>query len=98
VNIQPALTLQSWLDFFGGDESLNARAVQRIARGYSLEDLQTSLEQLGSPLEAGDFARLQPWALEQRVTMLAELQSMRDLEVLMAELNQSLVQISGLPT
>jgi hypothetical protein len=89
--------LQSWLDFFGGNESLNAGAAQRIARGHSPEDLRTSLEQLGSRLEAGDFARIQPWALEQRVTMVAELQSMRDLEVLIAELNQSLAQIPGLP-
>jgi uncharacterized membrane protein YccC len=88
--------LKSWLDFFESNESLNPTAAQRIARGYSPEDLRTPLEQLGSRLEAGNFARLQPWTLEQRLTVLAELQSMRDLEVLIAELNQSLAQIPGL--
>jgi hypothetical protein len=53
--------LQSWLDFFSGNESLNAGAAQTIARGYSPEDLRKPLEQLGSRLEAGGFARLQPW-------------------------------------
>ena len=89
--------LQSWLDFFSGNESLNAGAAQTIARGNSPEDLRKPLEQLGSRLEAGEFARLQPWTLEQRLTMLAELQSMRNLEVVIAELNRCLAQIPGLP-
>jgi hypothetical protein len=59
--------------------------------------LRKPLEQLGSRLEAGEFARLQPWTLEQRLTMLAELQSMRNLEVVIAELNRCLAQIPGLP-
>ena len=89
--------LQSWLDFFSGNESLNAGAAQTIARGYSPEDLRKPLEKLGSRLEAGEFARLQPWTLEQRLTMLAELQSMRNLEAEIAELNRWLAQIPGLP-
>ena len=89
--------LQSWLDFFSGNESLNAGAAQTIARGYSPEDLRKPLEQLGSRLEAGEFAQLQPWTLEQRLTMLAELQSMRSLEVGIVELNRWLAQIPGLP-
>jgi len=59
--------------------------------------LRKPLEQLGSRLEAGEFARLQPWTLEQRLTMFAELQSMRNLDVVMAELNRWLAQIPGLP-
>jgi hypothetical protein len=76
--------LNSWLDFFSGNESLNAGAAQTIARGYSPEDLRKPLEQLGSRLEPEEFARLQSWTVEQRLTMLAELQSMRDLEVVIA--------------
>jgi uncharacterized membrane protein YccC len=89
--------LQSWLDFFGGNESLNAGAAQTIARGYSPEELRKPLEQLGSRLAAEEFARLQPWTVEQRLTVLAELQSMRNLEVVMAELNRWLSQIPGRP-
>jgi hypothetical protein len=89
--------LQSWLDFFSGNDSLNAGAAQTIARGYSPEDLRRPLEQCSSRLEAGEFARLKPWTLEQRLTMLAELQSMRNLEVVMAELNRWFAQIPGLP-
>jgi chromosomal replication initiation ATPase DnaA len=81
-----------------GNQSLDAGAAQTIARGYSPEDLRKPLEQLGSRLEAGEFARLQPWTLEQRLTMLAELQSMRDLEVVIAELNRWLAQIPGRPS
>jgi hypothetical protein len=89
--------LQSWLDFFGGNKSLDARAAQAIARSYSPEDVRKPLAQLASRLEAEEFVRLQHWALDQRLTMLAELQSLRNLEVLIAELNQSFAQIPGLP-
>jgi hypothetical protein len=87
--------LQAWLDFYSGKECFNRRAAQAIAREYSPEDLHEPIEQFGSRLEEGRFARLTSWSLEQRATVLAELQSMRSLEVLIPELNRWLAEIPG---
>ncbi len=87
--------LQSWLDFFSSDECLSAVVAQTIAQEYSPDDLRKPLEQLSLRLEEGKFARLESWTLEQRRTMLAELETMRNLESLIAELNRWLAQIPG---
>jgi hypothetical protein len=50
-----------------------------------------------SRIEAGEFARLKLWTVEQRLTVLAEVQSMRNLELVIAELNQWLALIPGRP-
>jgi uncharacterized membrane protein YccC len=87
--------LRSWLDFFSSNQSLDAVAAQTIAREYSPDDIRKPLERFSSRLEEGEFARLESWTLEQRRSMLAELQSMRNLEFLTAELNRWLAQIPG---
>ena len=87
--------LQSWLDFFGGADSLRASAAQAIARAHSTDDMKMPLEQLSSRLEEREFARIEAWTLEQRRAILAELHSMRRLEYLVSELNRWLAQIPG---
>ena len=87
--------LQSWLDFFSGAHSLSAQAANAIARTHSPDDLKTPLEQFGSRLEEREFARIDPWTLDQRRALLAELQSMRRLEYLVSQLNRWLAQIPG---
>jgi uncharacterized membrane protein YccC len=87
--------LQSWLDFYSGKECFDRRAAQALAREYSPEDLRKPLEQFASRLEEGRFARLDSWSIAQRATVLAELQSMRGLELLIAELNRWLAEIPG---
>jgi uncharacterized membrane protein YccC len=87
--------LQTWLDFFSSAESLSAPAAQAIAREHSPDDLQKPLEEFGSRLAEREFARLDSWTLEQRRAILAELQSMRRLEVLVSELNRWFAQIPG---
>jgi fusaric acid resistance family protein len=87
--------LQSWLDFFSSDDSLNRSAAEAIARSHSLDDLQKPLEQFGSRLEEREFARIESWTLDQRRVVLAELHSMRRLEYLVAQLNRWLAQIPG---
>ena len=87
--------LQSWLDFFGNDECLNAHLAQRVALTHSPDELRKPLGQFSSRLEAEKFARLESWTLEQRRAILAELQSMRRLEFLVSELNRWLGQIPG---
>jgi hypothetical protein len=57
--------------------------------------MEIPLEQFGSRLEEGAFARIESWTLDQHRAVLAELHSMRRLEYLVFELNRWLVQIPG---
>jgi uncharacterized membrane protein YccC len=87
--------LQAWLDFFGGDHSLNAPAAQALARAQSPDEIKRPLEQFGSRLEEREFARIDSWTLDQRRALLAELHAMRRLEYLVSRLNLWLAQIPG---
>ncbi len=87
--------LQSWLDFFGGADSLNAAAAQAVAHSHSTDDLQIPLAQFSSRVEEREFARIGSWPLDQRRVLLAELHSMRRLEYLLTQLNRWLAQIPG---
>jgi hypothetical protein len=87
--------LQSWLDFFAGENRLDADEAEITARRHSPDDLRRPLERFSIGLQEGNFARLDSWAIEPRATILTELQSMRRLEALTAELNRWLAQIPG---
>jgi uncharacterized membrane protein YccC len=89
------LHLQSWLDFFSGADSLNARAAQAVAQTHSTDDIEKLLEQFSSRLEERQFARIASWSVEQRGMLLAELHAMRRLEYLITQLNRWLAQIPG---
>jgi hypothetical protein len=90
--------LNSWLDFFSGDESFSASAARAIAeKQHSADELAQPLNEFSSRLEEGGFARLASWPLEPRRTMLAELQLMRRLDVLLSELNRYLADVPGPP-
>jgi hypothetical protein len=89
--------LLSWLDFFSGAECLSASAARAIAQKNSVGELAEPLSEFGSHLEEGGFARLESWPLEPRRTMIAELQSMRRLEVLFSELNRYLADVPSSP-
>jgi uncharacterized membrane protein YccC len=87
--------LQAWLDFFSGDNSLNAAAAQAVPGSHSTDDIQTPLEQLSSRLEERQFERVASWTLEQRRMILAEVHSMHRLEYLVTQMNRWLAQIPG---
>jgi hypothetical protein len=87
--------LESWLNFFSGADCLSQYAAQAAVQAHSREKLEVPLQQFSSGLEEQRFARIESWTLEQRRTILAELQSMRRLEFLLSELNHYLVQIPG---
>ncbi len=64
--------------------SSEARIPQRFRRPcdrekHSANELAEPLDGFGSHLEEGGFAQLASWPLEPRRTMMAELESMRDL-------------------
>jgi hypothetical protein len=85
--------LQSWLDLLSNPENISAAAATAVARAYSPDDLKEPLERFVSRLEERQFARIESWSLEQRRAMLAEVQSMRRLEVLISDLNRWFPQI-----
>ena len=87
--------LQSWLNFFESDASLNLAGAQALARGHAPEGLRRRVEHFRSRLEEQGFARIEAWTQEQRRTILAELQSIRRLEFLLTDLNRWLAQIPG---
>ena len=89
--------LISWLDFFSGAERFSASAARAIAQKHSADELAEPLNEFSSQLEEGGFARLASWPLEPRRTMMAELQSMRRLELLFSELNRYLADIPNPP-
>ncbi|MGC2444205.1 hypothetical protein, partial [Candidatus Binatus sp.] len=74
---------------------LNAAAAQAVAQSHSLDDMQVPLDQFGARLEEHEFARIASWPLEQRRDLIAELHSMRRLEVLTSDLNRWLPEIPG---
>jgi hypothetical protein len=87
----------SWLDFFSSPEALSASAARANAEKHPAGDLAEPLNDFSSQLEEGGFARLESWPLEPRRTMIAELESMRRLELLLSELNRYLADIPGSP-
>jgi uncharacterized membrane protein YccC len=89
--------LVSWLDFFNGAERFSASAARAMAQQHSADELAEPLNEFGSQIEEGGFARLASWPLEPRRTMIAELQSMRRLEVLFFELNRYLADVPSPP-
>jgi hypothetical protein len=87
--------LQSWLDFFASDGCLSAAAAHSLAASHSREEIARPLEEFGSRLEARGFALLDSWTLEQRRAILSDLQSLRRVEVLAAQLDGYLSHIPG---
>jgi len=89
--------LVSWRDFFSGTEHFSASAARAIAEKHSADKLAEPVNEFSSQLEEGGFARLASWPLEPRRTMMAELQSMRRLELLFSELNGYLADVPSPP-
>jgi hypothetical protein len=89
--------LTSWLNFFSGPEWFSASAARAIAEQHSAGELAGPLSEFSSHLEEEGFARLASWPLEPRRTMIAELESMRRLELLFSELNQYLADVPNPP-
>jgi hypothetical protein len=83
--------LEAWLDFFEGRSGATGGAGAFTAPPrHSRSEIATPLDEFSRRLEAQNFARISAWTLEQRRAILAELQSMRRLDVLMFELDRYL--------
>jgi hypothetical protein len=87
--------LEAWLAFYESPQCLSGRAALALAAAHSRDEIARPLEFLNRRLEAGGFARFANWTLEQRLRMLAELQSLRRLELLIFELDRYIAQVPG---
>jgi hypothetical protein len=88
--------LETWLEFFSGPDCIDASAAREIAQTHPPDVLAKPIDEFSSRLEENSYARTESWSFEQRRVMLAELQTMRRLEVLISDLNRYLAQIPGL--
>jgi uncharacterized membrane protein YccC len=89
--------LKAWLDFYSGAQCFSTSAARELAEKHSAAELAQFLNEFSAQVEEGGFARLASWPLEPRRTMMAELQSMRRLELLLSALNRYLADIPGPP-
>jgi hypothetical protein len=87
--------LQSWLDFFSGDESLSQPAAETLALAHSSDEVGKPLKEFSAQLAEHEFAQIKAWTLDQRRTILAELNSMERLEFLLSDLNGWFAKIPG---
>ena len=87
--------LTHWLGFFRSRNCFDGTAANAIATNYRPDDLRIPLANFGSWVEGDNYARVELWTLDQRRTILAELQSMRRLDYLTNDLNRWLAQIPG---
>jgi hypothetical protein len=89
--------LESWLDFYQDAANLRGSASLTLAATHSRNEMLQPLEEFSNRLEAEGFAPISPWTLEQRRTILSELQSLRRLEFLIFELDRYLSSIAQPP-
>jgi uncharacterized membrane protein YccC len=87
--------LESWLAFYESKDCLNRDAATAVAAGHSATEIAQPREAFSAELEAGGFARISSWSLDQRRQILAELQSLQRLEFLMSELDDYLARVPG---
>jgi hypothetical protein len=90
--------LETWLKFIeSGPDYSNARLASIFA-GHSRNGIIQPLDEFSRRLEEQGFARISTWTLEQRRMILAELNSMRRLQVNMFELDQYLSSVARRPS
>jgi uncharacterized membrane protein YccC len=87
--------LEAWRAFYEGSQCLDSRAAHALAAAHSRDEIAAPLHEYSTRLEAGGFAIISNWELEQRRQILAELQTLRRLEFLMFELDLYLARVPG---
>ncbi len=90
--------LVSWQAFFVNSDCLRSLVTRESVSSPSSEEVEKPLEQFAARVEEHEYARLTSWTLEQRRTLLAEMESIRRLAFLMSDLNRWLSRIPGRAT
>jgi hypothetical protein len=82
--------LEWWLARSEGRPTFRGPGAIAVPGRNSRREIASPLSKFSSQFEAQGFARLNSWTVQQRRTILSELQSLRRLEFLMAELDHYL--------
>ena len=85
--------LQSWLEVLEDQHGPDRRRILEVAAHFTPDDLAVPLAQLDKHLSASGLGELASWPAAARSAFLAEIESHRQLVVLMTELNQQFVEI-----
>jgi len=82
--------LEWWLARFEARPSFRGAGAIAVPSSNFRREIASPLSKFSSLLEAQGFARITSWTVQQRGAILSELQSLRRLEFLMAELDRYL--------
>jgi hypothetical protein len=89
--------LESWLEFFESSPDFRSTSADTAPARHPRSEIMQPLDEFSRRLETQDFARINSWTLDQRRAILAELQSMRGLQVLIFELDRYLSSVAQPP-
>ncbi len=82
-----------WAELIARPGAFDAHGAAALAAAHSSDELARPLQELDRRISADQFAEISGWTLEQRRTLLAELQSFHRLSELVAELDGHLARI-----
>ena len=85
--------LQSWLEVLEDEHGPDRRRILEVAARFTPDDLAVPLAKLEEHLSVFGLGELASWPAAARSALLAEIESYRQLMVLMTELNQQFVEI-----
>ena len=90
--------LQSWLEVVEQEPGPDRRRILEVAAHFTPDDLAVPLAELEEHLSVFGLGELASWPAAARSASLAEIESYRQLVVLMTELNQQFVEIPAART
>ena len=85
--------LQSWLEVLEDEQGPDRRRIVEVAARFTPDDLAVPLAKLQEHLSVFGLGELASWPAAARSALLAEIESYRQLMVLMTELDQQFVEI-----
>ena len=85
--------LQSWLEVLEDEQGPDRRRIVEVAAHFTPDDLAVPLAKLEEHLSVFGLGELASWPAAARSALLAEIESYRQLMVLMTELDQQFVEI-----
>ena len=85
--------LQSWLEVLEDEQGPDPRRIVEVAAHFTIDDLAVPLAKLEEHLSVFGLGELASWPAAARSAVFAEIESYRQLMVLMTELNQQFVAI-----
>jgi uncharacterized membrane protein YccC len=88
-----ARRLLDWREYFDAGRPFNLQKATAIPARHRADGLEDRVRDLERRLSAGSYAEISTWPLEQRRTLLSEVESWRGIVVLAGELDQQFYEI-----